>query len=149
MIDFAIIALPRSGTAWAANFLTTDASVCIHDPMATMRLDDMEGIGGGVACTALWTEPEFVYINIKRWIILERNISEVNQFAFDAGYQPFTPCAIDKFQSLRGPRMPWTALFDECSARDIFEYLKPAEKFNVARHAILRDMKVETVKSYV
>lgn len=28
MLDFMIIGLPRSGTTWAANLLTTDAVLC-------------------------------------------------------------------------------------------------------------------------
>ena len=34
-LDFAVLALPRSGTTWLANLLTTDTTLCRHDPFAT------------------------------------------------------------------------------------------------------------------
>jgi len=149
MIDFAVIALPRSGTAWAANFLTTDQSLCLHDPLADMPLDELKQHAGGISCTAIWMHPEFVYDNIKRWVILERDISEVNQYALDVGYPPINESAINMFRQLRGPRMSYKSLFAESSARDIFEYLLPEHKFDASRHKLLASLTIEARACYV
>ena len=149
MIDFAIIALPRSGTAWAANFLTCDDKICLHDPLATMNLEELQNHSGGISCTAMWLNHEFVYSNIKRWIILERDVQEVNQYAVNAGYEPFNEHAINLFRNLRGPRMNWQALFNEESAKDIFEYLRPDDKFDSARYKLLQGLTIETKACYV
>lgn len=144
MIDFAVIALPRSGTAWASVWL--DAT---HDPLATLSLDEMEIATDGVACTALWLHPEWVYKNIKRWIILENDPSHMNEWAVNNGYLPITKEYIDKFYSLRGPRMLYYDLFDKNKAKAIWEYLKPNIPFDEKRYSRLSSMNIQTVCSYV
>ena len=42
MIDFMVLALPRSGTAWVANLLTTDTSLCIHEAFMDHSIDDLD-----------------------------------------------------------------------------------------------------------
>lgn len=144
MIDFAIIALPRSGTAWASVWL--DA---IHDPLAKIPLDELKDSEQGLSCTALWLHPEWIYKNIKRWIILENDPDFVNKWAVDNGYQAMPKEAFDKFFSLRGPRMHYSDLFDIDKAKHIWEYLKPDIPFDEKRHNQLKIMNIQTTCSYV
>ena len=81
MIDFMIVALPRSRTTWLANFLTTDKTFCFHDPLAEMssyrelfalKTDRITGIadtGIGYFDLAEFHCPK---------VIIERDLSAVN-----------------------------------------------------------------------
>jgi hypothetical protein len=140
MIDFAVIALPRSGTAWSANWLG-----CPHEPTT---LDAMSAMTGGFSSTALWLNPDFVYRNVKRWVILERDPEECRASMAAQGYPWLDAAALERFYALRGPRMHWTALFDPAAARDIWDYLRPDAPFDAERHARLCTLKVETRLRY-
>jgi len=81
MIDFMVIALPRSRTTWLANFLTTDKTFCYHDPLAEMssykeilelKTDRLTGIadtGIGYFDLSLFDCPK---------VIIERDLNAVN-----------------------------------------------------------------------
>ena len=144
MIDFAIIALPRSGTAWSSVWLA-----CKHDPLATMSFEELSEHEGGVSCTALWLYPEFIYENIKRWVIIDGNIGHIQDWCVSNGYPAFTGCNLELFNSLRGTRVNINDLFDTEKARDIWEYLKPDFPFNQERHEQLKLMNITTSCSYV
>jgi len=144
MIDYAIIALPRSGTAWASVWLD-----CIHDPLATMSFDELKNHNGGVSCTALWLYPDFVYENIKRWVIVDSDIGHIQEWCAANGYPQFKDYHIDLFHSLRGTRVNMADIFDTEKAQDIWEYLRPDEPFDVDRHNRLKVMNITTSCSYV
>lgn len=83
MLDFIIVGLPRSGTTWAANYFTTDRSLCLHDPLYTRHYLDLDSIDfdgrlGGVSCTGLWRFPQWVEAHAAPKIILRRPLVEVN-----------------------------------------------------------------------
>src|SRR5512139_2385718 len=102
MVDFAVIALPRSGTAWAANWLE-----CEHEPLdpeAALRLR-------GFTSTAAWMWPDFVYENVRRWVILERNPNECSKSLQAQNYPPLTQQMVDAYAAMRGPRFHYTDLF--------------------------------------
>ena len=42
MIDFMVIGLPRTGTTWASNWLTTDSTQCYHDPLYHTHYEDWD-----------------------------------------------------------------------------------------------------------
>lgn len=83
MIDFMVIGLPRSGTAWAANWLTTDTTFCLHDPLAKYHHTELDGLVSdkrlGVACTGLWTQPEWLNAHPAKKVILHRPLEEINR----------------------------------------------------------------------
>lgn len=60
-LDFLILAMPRSGSAWLANFLTYGDCFCYHDPMAegSLELPRPTPIVGAVD-TGLWNLPKQV-----------------------------------------------------------------------------------------
>lgn len=140
MIDFAVIGLPRTGTAWASNWLD-----CPHEPA-------LESLGAfaapGFTSTAAWLQPQFIYENVRRWVVLERDPDEVDLQADQLGYPRLSPAALDVFYAMRGPRMPWTALFDPDTAADIWGYLRPEALFDTERHARLRTLNIETRLRY-
>ena len=142
MIEFAVIAMPRSGTAWASVFLG-DGITCLHDPLSNNTLDDLaERDNIGVSCTALWMHPEFIYNNVKRWVIINADKERTNRFA-EANNLKSIPCAaFEDFTKLRGTRINMQDLFNEDKARDIFEYLRPNSKFDSDRFNQLKELNI-------
>lgn len=81
MIDFMVIALPRSRTTWLANFLTTDKTFCYHDPLAGMSsyrevLDLKTDRITGIADTGIGFFDLSIFDCPK--VIIERDLSAVN-----------------------------------------------------------------------
>lgn len=56
-MDFLILSLPRSGTAWLANFLTYDDCFCYHEPLADahLRHERVRPITGAIDTTVYMT----------------------------------------------------------------------------------------------
>ncbi|MGC3944595.1 MAG: hypothetical protein QM762_08760 [Chryseolinea sp.] len=142
MLDFAVIAMPRSGTSWAANWLTTEESLCFHDPMECFTPNVMANWGSsrrrmGVACTGLWMVPDWLTTNVRQWIILEREPDEIDASLTRMGLGPMPLEAWHTFECLPGERVPFTSLFDASKARDIWNHLVPGLDFDAERHALL------------
>ena len=137
-MDFMVIALPRSGTTWAANWLS-----CAHDPLYTAHYTDWDRLhaGSGVSCTGIWRWPEWVNAHPARKVILHRDAREVgaslHRIAKAAALKSTDLDAID------GLHVPWTDLFDTDRAEVIWETLRPGERFDSQRHAALTSIKME------
>ena len=151
MLDFAVIALPKSATSWAANWLTTEASVCIHDPMVWHKPDDMASLLSlpgsstkyrGVACTALWMVPGWVQENVRDWIVVERPIDEVNAGLCAMGLGPMPEDAVRLFDEMPGERIAMRDLFSEATAHAVWRKLLPYVPFDAERHRLLTELMV-------
>jgi len=86
MIPFFIASLPRSRTAWLANFLTYGPSYCFHEPLSDYSLEDyprlLESTGttfSGVAdsLNCLVMEQLIDMFPRARVVVIRRNIEEV------------------------------------------------------------------------
>jgi len=141
MIDFMVIGLPRSGTTWAANWLTTDATHCVHDPLYTTHYKDWDvllphrapGRSVGVSCTGIWRWPEWLNGHPARKVILHRDVNEVRQSLADIGLPPIERTAAQQLGEIQGLHVPYTDLFDPSRAHVIWSYLTD-RPFNIARH---------------
>lgn len=142
MLDFAIIGLPRSGTTWAANWLTTDHSICLHDPLANRTLDQLAAWhhpskAVGVACTGLWQFPDWVAANVRRVVLLDRDPDEINASLTAIGLGGMPAASFDQFMDLPGQRVLMRELFDPVVAPDIWHSLMPDLPFDAERHELL------------
>lgn len=141
MLDFAIIGLPRSGTTWAANWLTTDTSICLHDPLVNQTLDQLaawdEPKLRGVSCTGLWMFPDWVKANVRNWIVIDRPVNQVNKSLTDIGLGSMPADAVRAFQEFPGLRATMDMLFDKATAPAIWEHLLPQVQFDKGRHKLL------------
>ena len=85
MMDFIVTGLPRSGTTWVANWLTTDTTLCIHDPLYKYHLEDLDNIETnkklGISCTAIWRAPEF-FVAFYASKLLCRKLTHVSPYIF-------------------------------------------------------------------
>lgn len=141
MIKFMVIAAPRSGTAWAANWLTNGSNHCIHDPLFDHHYGDLDrleypGKTLGIACTGLALFAEWVNQHPAPKVILHRDRTEVNAACRALG---FPPCPKEIFRGLariRGFHVEWQSLFNPAHARDIQEHLL-IDPFDGVRHEML------------
>jgi len=144
MIEFMVIALPRSGTTWASNWLTTDDTLCLHDPLWDRHYDELDGIVSkkrlGVSCTGLMLFPEWLNAHPARKVILHRDVVEVNESLRAIGMPTLDQDAEDKLWGITGMHVEWGALFNR--PREIYEHLLQKE-FDEERHAELRKIAMQ------
>lgn len=148
MLDFLVLSLPRSGSTWCANWLTTHASFCLHDPLAHRSLDDLAALDMsrrqlGAACTALWAFPDWCERHVKRVLILERDPDEVNASLSRLGVGSIPQAMLTLFRAMPGERVPYKSLFDQVNARWIWDRLGIIGEFDEDRHRALVNMNVQ------
>jgi len=149
-VDFMIIGLPRSGTTWAANWLTAGEVFCAHDPLWTCGRRDLDSAVvdsaaevRGVSCTGLWHFPEFVNAHPARKLILRRPVREV-RVSMKRLCLPDLPLLPERaLDRLVGEHVDWRQLFDPATAPGIWEHITGGVPFDAARHALLRQIHVE------
>lgn len=149
MIDFMIIGLPRSGTTWAANWLTTDKSFCLHDPLYKHHYSDWDVLSKGwydqlgVSCTGIWRWPEFVNAHPARKIVVIRDLEEVNREMEKLGFPELPGDADLMLKDIEAPHVPYTDLFDSERAPLIWAKLLPGVQHCDLRHAQLCELNVQ------
>lgn len=144
MIDFMVIAAPRSGTTWIANWLTTDTTLCLHDPLASYHYSELDDIKSskklGVSCTGLYLFPEWVNKHPAKKIIIHRDIEEVNKSLYSIGFPLLPLNTNEKLLDIEGIHTTLEAVLS--SPKWIYEFLleKP---FDEERFLTLSKMKIE------
>lgn len=141
MIEFMLLGLPRSGTAWASVWLGGPPDV-LHDPLCLADIGELDSLGArGVCCTGLYLFPEWVNAHPARKLVLVRDPGEVRESLRRAGRRP----ALWRASSLHrvaAPRAPWTDLFDPARAGPIHEHLT-GRPMCPDRHRLMAGMRVE------
>lgn len=150
-MDFIIVSFPRSGSTWAANWLTSADTYCAHDPLYQSHFRDFDAVIGeaaagrvaGIACTGTgWLWPEWVNQHPARKLILRRPVAEVNASLRKIGWPSMPINAEARLSEVEGWHVPYTDLFDTNKAAVIWRYLT-TRPFDAARHAQLVQMRVE------
>ena len=138
-----LLAAPRSGTTWAANWLTTDTTLCLHDPLWTHHYTDLDNIRSGkmlgVACTGLYMFPDFVNSHPARKVILHRDEKEINESLKAIGLPELSNIEKDLYK-INGVHLNWKVIFDEPKA--MYEYLTGL-KFDTERHEFLKEIEMQ------
>ena len=140
-----VLGAPRSGTAWAANWLTTDSTLCLHEPLArwdARQLDDLRSQKLlGVACTALALQPDFVNAHPARKVILHRPAVEISdsmkRLRIPGNYD------FDVLERIDGMHVNWITLFTAPQSIYTFLLQRP---FDAERHAELVNLNVQNMK---
>lgn len=135
-MKFAVLSLPRCGTAWAANWLTCNGTVCLHDPLFEYAPGEIPETVGA-ACTGLWLSgpPKCPYV------LLDRPVVEINASCEKAGIPQLSDNLIKRFRAVPGQRFPWADLFDD--PIPIWQILRPGEPFDRSRHEQLCKFNVQ------
>ncbi len=142
-LDFIVLGYPRSATTWIANWLTTDRSLCLHDPfslgmpLAWPRDCRLRGI----SCTGSYL--------LRGWLddyrcpiaIIERDRAQCDASLERIGYTGNIPTA--NLDSMRGYRIAFDDLWQEEAAQALWSHLLPDLQFDVIRYRLLRDMQVQ------
>lgn len=135
-----VIGEPRSGTTWAANWLTTDTTLCLHDPLFNHHYSDLDSIRSkkmlGISCTGIAKFPHYLNAHPARKVILHRDPEEIKQSLEGIGLK-YSPVDL---KSICGMHVKWTDLFE--NPKGIYEYLLQ-RKFDRERHNELKQIEMQ------
>lgn len=146
-----IIALPRSGTTWAANWLNTGDSYCVHDPLWTTHYQVLDraiaaragGRIAGVSCTGLWQWAAWVNRHPARKLVLHRPVTAIDRSLGALGLPTLPREATGLLESIEGRHVDHTDLFDPAKAAALWDFLTDGVPFDAVRHGQLREMRIE------
>ena len=147
-LDFMVVSLPRSGSTWAANWLTTDAVHCSHDPLYSMHYSDFDsklcanGFVNGIACTGIWRWADWLNRHPARKLVLRRDFNEIQKSLSDIGLPLLDADSEDAIAKIDGRHINYKDLFNPSEARNIWRYLTNTE-FNKRRHRELVDIEMQ------
>lgn len=145
MLKFMVLAAPRSGSTWAANWLTTDWSLCMHDPVLEHTIDELDHLSYagdlGASCTALSLLPQFVNAHPARKVVLHRDFDEINRSLVKLGLNELGAAWDGALEKISGMHVRYRDLFDPRRAERIYEHLlrRPMSR---ERHASLARMRI-------
>jgi hypothetical protein len=142
-LDFIVVAYPRSGSTWVANWLTTDRSLCLHDPFAlgmpeAWPSDDRLR---GISCTGAYLLGDWLGGYSCPLAIIERDRADCDASLTRIGLQGGIPTP--QLAALDGYRIAFDDLWQEDAARGLWAHLLPSVPFDVIRHRLLCDMQVQ------
>lgn len=141
MIEFMVLTAPRSASTWVANWLTTDTTVCVHEPLWHCHYEDLEhslhypGRMIGLSETGLARFPEFVNAHPSRKVILHRDLKECSDSLVALGFGVLKHWE-GVLEQIEGRHYHWQDVFDPAKAREIYEYLLQ-RAFDADRHRLL------------
>ncbi|MGZ5799243.1 MAG: hypothetical protein ACXWJZ_01260 [Burkholderiaceae bacterium] len=144
MIEFMVLALPRTATTWCANWLTTDTTLCLHDPLFTHKHDEIDNVYTskklGISCTAMAFYADFVNKHPARKVILHRDQQEIDASLVAIGLTAMPKHSRGALDKIEGLHVHWQDIFK--NPQPIYEYLlqKP---FDAERHAQLVEMEIQ------
>lgn len=129
MISFMVLAGPRSATAWLANLLTTDNTLCMHDPLlehTSIMLDQMSVPGKrlGISDTSALLWRDWVNAHPAKKVILWRDPVEINQSLLQLGL-PEVDSRLHsaRINGIKGARLyHWEEVFLPHVAKGICDY---------------------------
>lgn len=144
-LDFIVLGLPRSATTWIANWLTTDRTLCLHDPFAMGEPETwpVDYRRRGICCTTAYVLPGWLNAYHCPIAVIERDPATCDASLAKLGL-PGTTSFRDRFETARGARFEFDALWNEGAARALWEYLLPSSiPFDALRWRLLKDMHIE------
>jgi hypothetical protein len=146
MIDFMVLALPRSGTAWVANLLTTDTSLCIHEAFMDHSINDLDTrpYDGmlGIAETSAFIRVDELNLHSAKKLIIDRPFDDINKSIAELGFKAMPSYSADLMIQLKGYRIAYKDLFNYEIMSEAYYYLLRKE-LNQERHRMLCQMNIE------
>jgi len=146
MVEFMVLSAPRSASTWAANWLTTAKTLCLHDPILEHAPEALDQIPCdrvlGVACTGLALLPGFLRLHLARKVIIHRPMQEVDQSLEAIGLTKLGVQWNTALDQIGGFHVLYSDLFEPRQACAIYEFLTQLP-FDAARHEQLCAMHLE------
>lgn len=144
MIEFMVLGLPRSGTTWAANWLTTDTTICYHDPLYRWHYTELDIIQTnkvvGISCTGLYHFADWVNDHPSRKVILHRDLSDINASMASIGLPCLSEKDEEKLYSIDGIHIDWLDVFER--PKSTYEFLT-GKPFDAERHSELINIEMQ------
>jgi hypothetical protein len=144
MIEFMVLSAPRSASTWCANWLTTDATLCLHDPLFQHHYSDFDQIEStkrlGISCTGTGYFVDWVNAHPARKVILHRDPAAIAASLAAIGLSPPPHKLYDRLDKLNGMHVDWREVFDQPAP--IYEHLTGLP-FDAERHQALRDIEMQ------
>jgi hypothetical protein len=144
---FRVFGLPRSGTTWAAAWLSSGRAICWHDPCehATPAMVEewaaSEDRPAGISCTGLWLHTD--WDTDVPTLLLDRPAVAVQRALRRVGLPQLPDWAFDLWEALPYPRTTLQALLTPEGAARAQSLLLPREPFDQRKHAELAKMRIE------
>jgi hypothetical protein len=139
-----LISAPRSGSTWGANWLTTDTTLCLHDPLWTRHYSELDAIQStkmlGIACTGIALFPDWLDQHPARKVILHRPLDQVDTSLAAIGLTECAHAWDGVLERVRGLHFDWRVLWD--APAQIYEFLLQ-RPFDAERFEQLRQMRVQ------
>lgn len=151
-LDFMVIALPRSGSTWTANWLSSETTFCLHDPLFYHHYLNLDSALSqdcfktyrkvGVSCTALWRWVDWVNHHPAKKVIIHRELEELNKSLVQLSLTPLTKNDEKSLHDILGLHVSYEDLFNPIAAEEIWTYLMDTT-FDRERHNLLTKFNVQ------
>lgn len=153
MIEFMVIGLPRSGTTWAANWLTTDRTFCVHDPLWRYHYSEFDSVIparagerlAGISCSGMWMWKDVLNAHPAKKVILHRPrtaiLDSLQRIRMPEAVPPLR--AHQVLDDIVGMHVSWRDLFHPERAASIWKHLCGDLPFDVERHTELTQTAVQ------
>lgn len=148
MIKYIVTGLPRSGTAWAAAWLSTHETLCLHEPMRTTTLMDLHRseMMVGISDTSLFTQHALVNRLNVPCIKLFRDLREIHISLRRIGIDDrreelITTNSAHDLCRIKGVSFRWDDLFTPEAAKRISEIC--GVPWSPERHAVFRELNIQ------
>lgn len=146
MIRFMVLSAPRSASTWIANWLTTEQTLCLHDPVLEHKPEALDALPCdrllGLSCTALALLPDFVNAHPCPKVIVHRDLDQCDQSLVSIGLSRLSSRWFQALDRIQGLHVYYECLFDPHYAEKILNHLTDLP-FDAARHAQLCAMHIE------
>lgn len=150
MIRFMVLSAPRSASTWVANWLTTEKTLCLHDPVMEHSPAEFDALPCdrvlGIACTGLALLADFVNAHAARKIVVHRDLIQVNKSLTSIGLWPLGSTwmrkPLEDIDCETAYHVHYQDLFEPARAKVIYEYLLE-QPFDAPRHEQLCAMHIE------
>ena|ERR1700722_10517108 len=121
-----VISGERSGSTWVSNWLTTDTSICYHDPRYRWTEEQIRHLKAGkkrvgICCTYAGMDPEWANRQLVPTVILHRDPKEIDASWAKFGIVPFV--SKPPLDCVGGWHVDWKAPRHPQMAPEIFEFL--------------------------
>jgi hypothetical protein len=158
MNTFFICSLPRSRTAWLANFLCYDPCHCFHEPFNEYAIEDLpelfqstrkEYVGISDSTNTLFIEPILKVFPSSKLVLIRRPSHEVDQRMRELGL----PChqlimRLDSIlDEIEENHNPLVVNYHSFNASAIWAYLIPEVPLNIERLKMLETFDVTVPKT--
>lgn len=144
MIDFIVLGLPRSATTWISVWLTTQASLCLHDPFAfgTPESWSRDHRRFGISCTGAYLLPNWLKRQSCPIALIQRDAESCDASLARMGFGD-TGELRAKFAQAEGRPFDFNSLWIEDEARELWTFLLPNVSFDALRYRMMREIQIQ------